>query len=129
LTKRLLVVDDEKDIAIVLEKGLEKYGFRVDMCLDPVKALMDYQPGAYDLLLLDFKMPGLDGYELYERIKKIDRKVRVCFLSATESSHLKEYKRRMPPLGKKHFVKKPVAIKDLVNHINSILEEVSDRVI
>jgi len=122
VSKRLLVVDDEKDIATVLEKGLEKQGFKVDWYTDSIKALMDYRPGSYDLLLLDFKMPGLDGYELYERIRKIDRKVKVCFLSAAESSYLKEYKRRMPPLDKKHFVKKPIAIKDLVNHINSILE-------
>jgi DNA-binding response OmpR family regulator len=121
----LLVVDDEKDIAIVLKKGLENYGFKVDMYLDPIQALIDYKPGSYDLLLLDFKMPGLDGYELFERIRKIDRKVKVCFLSAAEGSQVREY-RKQSTSDRRYFVKKPVPIKDLVDRINSILEEVSD---
>jgi DNA-binding response OmpR family regulator len=104
LFRRLLVVDDKKDIAIVLRKGLEKYGFKVDVYLDPIQALMDYKPGSYDLLLLDFKMPGLDGYELFERIRKIDRKTKVCFLSAAESSQIKEYKKQMTS-GKEYFIK------------------------
>jgi DNA-binding response OmpR family regulator len=126
LSRRLLVVDDEKDIAIVLKKGLEKYGFKVDAYIDPIQALIDYKPGSYDLLLLDFKMPGLDGYELFERIRKIDRKTKVCFLSAAEGS-IKEHKKRVTA-GKKYFIKKPVAIKDLVDHINLILEEESNTV-
>jgi DNA-binding response OmpR family regulator len=124
LSRQLLVVDDEKDIATVLKKGLENYGFKVDMYLDPIQALMDYKPGSYDLLLLDFKMPGLDGYELFERIRKIDRKVKVCFLSAAEGSQVKDKKQSTS--DRKYFVKKPVAIKDLVDRINLILEEVSD---
>lgn len=125
LPRRLLVVDDEKDIAIVLKKGLENYGFKVDMYLDPIQALIDYKPGSYDLLLLDFKMPGLDGYELFERIRKIDRKVKVCFLSAAEGSQVREY-RKQSTSDRRYFVKKPVPIKDLVDRINSILEETSD---
>ncbi|HEX2614346.1 MAG TPA: response regulator [Nitrososphaera sp.] len=125
LPRRLLVVDDEKDIATVLKKGLENYGFKVDVYLDPIQTLIHYKPGSYDLLLLDIKMPGLDGYELFKRIRKIDRKVRVCFLSAAEGSQIKEYKKQIIS-DRKYFVKKPVAIKDLVDRINSILEEVSD---
>jgi DNA-binding response OmpR family regulator len=125
LPRRLLAVDDEKDIAIVLKKGLENYGFKVDVYFDPIQALIHYKPSLYDLLLLDIKMPGLDGYELFKRIRKIDRKVKVCFLSAAEDSQIKEYKKQMIS-DRKYFVKKPVAIKDLVDLINSILEEVSD---
>lgn len=67
-------------------------------------------------------MPGLDGYELFQRIRKIDRKIKVCFLSAAE---VKEYKNKSTS-DRRYSVKKPVPIKDLVDRINSILEEVPD---
>ena len=45
-------------------------------------ALSNYRPNSYDLLLLDIKMPEMNGFELYEQIKKLDDKVKVCFISA-----------------------------------------------
>ena len=45
-------------------------------------ALSNYRPNFYDLLLLDIRMPKMNGFELYEKIKKLDNKVKVCFISA-----------------------------------------------
>jgi two-component system response regulator ChvI len=85
-----LVVDDEVDITTVSKLGLEEADLQVDVYNDPLLALSDYKPGIYDLLLLDIKMPGMNGFELYRKIKDIEEeekkvkngKPRVCFITA-----------------------------------------------
>jgi CheY-like chemotaxis protein len=85
-----LVVDDEVDITTVFKLGLEEADLQVDVYNDPLLALSDYKPGIYDLLLLDIKMPGMNGFELYRKIKDIEEeekkvkngKPRVCFITA-----------------------------------------------
>src|SRR5919204_4905954 len=78
--KSILLVDDEPDIIEILRVGLEDNGFRVDAFTDPELALSSFKSGAYDLLLLDVRMPKLNGFELYEQIKKIDNnKAKVCY--------------------------------------------------
>ena len=85
-----MVVDDEVDITTVSKLGLEEADLQVDVYNDPLLALSDYKPGIYDLLLLDIKMPGMNGFELYRKIKDIEEeekkvkngKPRVCFITA-----------------------------------------------
>ena len=85
-----MVVDDEVDITTVSKLGLEEADLQVDVYNDPLLALSDYKPGIYDLLLLDIKMPGMNGFELYRKIKDIEGeekkvkngKPRVCFITA-----------------------------------------------
>jgi DNA-binding response OmpR family regulator len=72
-SKRILVVDDEPDICIVYRIVLEDAGFECISYIDPVKALREFRPFYYDLVLLDIKMPGLNGFELYERMREIDK--------------------------------------------------------
>jgi DNA-binding response OmpR family regulator len=85
--KRILAVDDEPDINITLQAGLEGSGFHVDTFSDPELALSIFKPGLYDLVLIDIMMPKMSGFELYEQLKKIDPDVRVCFLTASEMYH------------------------------------------
>jgi CheY-like chemotaxis protein len=81
--KRILAVDDEPDVTLTLKLILEGSGlFDVDTYNDPEQALSSFKPGSYALLLIDFKMPKMNGYELYDKIKMIDDKVKVCFISA-----------------------------------------------
>src|SRR6266487_3796045 len=87
--RRVLVVDDEPDITSMLKIVLEDNGFNVDSFEDPVVALKNYKPSLYDLLILDIKMPEMDGFKLYEEIKKMDNKVKVCFLTASEMYYKK----------------------------------------
>ena len=81
---KILAVDDEPDLTKLCSLALEYHGFKVDTFNDPQEALSNYQPGYYDLVILDIKMPKMDGFELYDEIKKKDHKAKVCFLTASE---------------------------------------------
>jgi two-component system, OmpR family, response regulator ChvI len=74
-----------------LGKGLEKGGYDVDSFNDPMVALSNFKPDIYDLLLLDTKMPNMTGFELYCKLKEIDSKVKVCFITAYET-HYEKFK-------------------------------------
>jgi DNA-binding response OmpR family regulator len=82
--RRILAVDDNPDISLTVKEGLEASGlFQVDTFNDPELALSSFKPGQYDLALLDFRIPKMYGHELYDEMKKIDSKVKVCFMTAT----------------------------------------------
>jgi DNA-binding response OmpR family regulator len=81
---RILLVDNEPDIALAFKIGLEDNGFVVDTFNDPQIASANFKDGLYDLLLLDIKMPKMTGIEFYQRMKEIDKKVKVCFITASE---------------------------------------------
>lgn len=117
---RILVVDDEADITFIIKKGLEKEGFKVEAKEDPKKALKEYEPGKYDLLLLDIRMPGMTGFELYKEIRKIDRKVKVCFITAFEI-YFDEFKKVFPKIHVSCFIRKPVTLSQLGNAIREEL--------
>ena len=78
--KKILVVDDETDLTTLFGLVLEYHGFNVDTFNDPQEALSNYKPDYYDLVILDIKMPKMDGFQLHDKIKKKDRKAKVCFL-------------------------------------------------
>lgn len=67
---RIIAVDDEFDITFTLKMILEQSGFLPDVFNHPAIALSNFKPDYYKLILLDVKMPQLNGFELYEQIKK-----------------------------------------------------------
>ena len=118
---KIMIVDDNQDIARLFAITLQDNGFVVDVFNDPLYALSNYKAGLYDLLLLDIRMPGMNGYELYQKIKDIDDKAQVCFISAYEES-LNDFKRLFPSLEEVDcFVRKPVEIHNLVKIVKSKL--------
>jgi DNA-binding response OmpR family regulator len=121
--KKILVVDDEPDITSVLRKGLAQHGFDVDIFNDPVESLANFKIDHYDLLLLDINMPKMNGFELYKEIAKMDKKVKVCFMTAFEIYH-DEFKRSFPKLSLNCFANKPISINTLANLLKSKLEVV-----
>lgn len=119
--KRILIVDDEQDIATLFKVALERAGFIVDVFNDPLESLSGYKAGAYDLLLLDIKMPQMSGFELYDKIKHIDDKVKVCFITAFEE-YYDEFKKQFPYLEETEcFIRKPVGVVDLIRKVKSQL--------
>lgn len=120
MTKKILIVDDEQDITTIMKIGLKKSGFDVDTFNEPHTVLEKIQPGAYDLMLLDLKMPQMDGVSLYRKIKEIDSSARVCFITAIDSPD-EDLKKSASQLGIDCFIKKPVSMKDLVSKVQAIL--------
>lgn len=82
---KLLIVDDEKDIANLTKIWMESKGFAADTFYHPAKALESFKPDMYDLAIIDLLMPRMNGFELYEKLHKVDPKLKVCFMSASES--------------------------------------------
>jgi DNA-binding response OmpR family regulator len=120
--KRILAVDDEPDLTLTLKLALEGTGlFDVDTFNDPELALSNFKPGLYALLLLDFKMPKMTGYELYDKMKIIDNKVKVCFVSATYVNY-EAAREVFPFLELECFIQKPVEIDDLIRRVNAELD-------
>jgi len=120
--RMILAVDDNPDITLTVKAGLEASGlFQVDRFNDPEVALSSFKPGLYDLALLDFRMPRMYGHELYDEMKKIDDKIKVCFLTATYLNY-EDAKKAFPSLEIECFIQKPVSIKDLVRRVNAELE-------
>ena len=105
--------------------ALEESGFlHVEAFYDPVLALSRFKAGAYDLAILDIKMPEIDGFELYRKLRKIDNKLKICFLTAAELGTYKETDSDiMYELGKDYFVPKPVDTLDLINRLQVILSQ------
>jgi two-component SAPR family response regulator len=112
LRNRILIVDDEPDVALVLKLGLEANGFVVEAYNDPLKALSDFKANSYDLLLLDIKMPKMNGFELYGKLQQIDHNVKICFITAFEL-YFDEFRNMFPKLKVECFVHKPVSIDTL----------------
>ncbi|HKU49751.1 MAG TPA: response regulator [Nitrososphaera sp.] len=118
---RLLIVDDEPDLRKVMQRGLELAGCRVDSMEDPKSALAAFKPGLYELVILDIGLPEMDGFELYEELLRLDSTIKVCFLTAFDMEYFGEFRRRFPNVPGRCFVKKPVALRDLITLVQSQL--------
>jgi DNA-binding response OmpR family regulator len=117
---RILIVDDEPDITLSFKMILEGNGFKVDTYNDPLHATRNFKAGSYDLVILDIRMPKMDGFQLYEELKKIDDKVKVVFITAFDINY--EGLRKMyPELRIDSFVRKPVDSEYLINVVKDEL--------
>lgn len=117
---RILVVDDERDINTVVKKGLERVGFKVRTFNNPLDALSKFEAGSYDVALLDIRMPSMNGFELYKKLREIDSKIKVCFITAFEM-YEEEFKKLFPSYEVRCFIKKPIKLTDLIVEIEKIL--------
>jgi len=119
---RILVVDDEPDIALVIKQGLENVGYRVDAFNDPEEALSHFKPDYYDIMLLDIRMPRLNGFQLYRQLMKKDGSSKVCFMTAFDV-YKNEFAKMFPSYDIKCFIKKPIRISDLQAMVKGQLED------
>ena len=123
MKKRILVVDDEQDIAFTLKATLEETeSFQVETFTDPVLALSEFKAGVYDLAVLDIRMPEMDGFELCRKLRDVDSRLKICFLTAAELLYYQETDSDViDDLGKDCFITKPVDNENFVKNIESIL--------
>jgi two-component SAPR family response regulator len=77
--------------------------------------------GMYELLILDMKMPNMNGFELYRQIKKIDDKVKICFLTAGEMDYVQFRKELFPALDNNCYIQKPIENETLIKRLNKII--------
>lgn len=122
LKNRILVVDDEPDITLTFTKVLEAEGFQVDSFDDPHLALSNFSSGIYDIALIDIKMPQMNGFDLYRKLKNVDDNVQYCFMTAYEV-YYERLKKDYPGLNVGWFMRKPINSERLLREINSKLSE------
>jgi len=120
MSKRILIVDDEADVNTALRGIFESNGFTVDTYENPCHALENFKPHYYDLLILDIKMPEMSGFSFYREIKKLDEKMKVCFLTAAEINY-GEYSDILSSLPDNCIIQKPVTNEQLLKIINEVM--------
>ena len=122
-TKRIMLVEDEDDIILLFKMILESdVGLKVDSFTDPFSALNNFKLGLYDLILIDIALPKMNGFELYKKIRKLDNKVKICFLTAGEMYYEEVRKQVFQELEANCFIRKPVANEDLIQKVKDILK-------
>ena len=120
MTKRVLLVDDEKDLGKLFKKILEQNDIMVDFFSNPIEALEHFRPGYYNLIILDIRMPQMNGTQLYAEIRKLDSKVPVCFISAYEMT-IEELRQIIPDYISNCLMSKPIQKQTLVNRVQDVL--------
>jgi two-component system, OmpR family, response regulator ChvI len=120
----IMIVDDEPDTLFTYEWFLSDEGYNVEAFTDPQEALKRFvqleASSYYQLVLLDIRMPRLNGLQLYNTIKAINPKTKIMFCSALDVAE--ELTSILPDIKYNHIIKKPVEREYFVSKINSILK-------
>ena len=119
--KRIMIIDDDIDITNLFKIFLEINGYKVEAFTDPVKALNSFRKNNHDLILLDLKIPTIDGITLYKKIKEIDEQVIICLISA-DHNYIQNLKKGIIDI-EKIVIYKPILLKDLKNKIDSLVND------
>ena len=117
--KNILLVDDDKDLVDLFKTFLEYDGFKVDAFTDPVDALYSFKKDIYDLVLLDLKIPNLNGLILSQKLKNIDPALLFCFITGNKEfiEHIKRYNLDIDNI----IIYKPIWLNELRIKVNSLL--------
>lgn len=117
--KKILIAEDEKALARTLKLKLENAGYEITLVMNGDEALKELKSDCYDLLVLDLVMPGLDGFGVLERLRKMASKLPVVVLSNLSQP---EDLKRVSALGVSFYlIKSETSIKEVVAQINKIL--------
>ena len=114
-----MIIDDDKDITDLFATYLESNGYNINAYTNPVEAINNFRKNSHDLILLDLKMPTMDGMTIYHKIKEIDNNVIVCFTTA-DINYIKQLQKGIIDI-EKIVLYKPVLLKDLKNKIDWLL--------
>jgi CheY-like chemotaxis protein len=112
--KHILVVDDEEAVGYVFERYLAIKGYRVSLAYSGAQALEAFRRDTPDLVVTDYKMPGMNGDELLRQLRAIDPKLPAIMISANPIEV-------GPTLDGVRFFPKPVSLETLAEHVQAIL--------
>jgi DNA-binding response OmpR family regulator len=119
--RRILIIDDDIDINNLFKLFLEYDGYNVDAFIDPMDALYSFRKNAYDLVLLDLKMPKMNGMLLYKKLQNIDPNLLFCFITANKE-YIEHLKKSIADIDK-IVIYKPILLSELRSKVNSLLSE------
>jgi len=118
----VLIVDDEKNIRLTLAMALETLNLQVEMAAHGEEALQKLAEKSYDLILLDMRLPGLDGMEVLGRVVKTWSQSKVIVITAYGSSEMAV---GAMTLGAVDFLPKPFDPEDVRKTVTRILDQVA----
>jgi len=119
--KRILIIEDNRELAQLLELHLRDLSFRVDISLDGVSGVTKAEANKYDLIILDIMLPGLDGLEICRRLRSKSSFVPILMLTSKSS----EMDRVIGlELGADDYVTKPFSIIELMARVKAIIRRV-----
>ena len=116
-----MIIDDDKDITNLFSIFLEYNGYIIDAYTNSVEAFNNFRKNSHDLIVLDLKMPKMDGMTLYHKIKEIDNNVIICFTTA-DINYIEDLRKGIIDI-EKIVLYKPVLLKDLKNKIDLLLSQ------
>jgi DNA-binding response OmpR family regulator len=116
---RISIVDDDPDLTLTFKAALRKE-FSVEVFNDPIEALSQFKVACYDLLLIDIKMPKMNGFELHREMVKVDSKAKVCFITSFVT-YYESFSEIYPEFKVDCFIKKPIEMDILIRKIKAEL--------
>lgn len=123
--KNIMIVDDNDDVNLTFKIVLGEldHRLRIHSFSDPMDALQSFRPDIYNLIIMDILMPKMNGFELYDELRKLDSNVKICFLTAAKEIYYEAMIREaFPELDVNYFLKKPIANKDLIKQVSELLD-------
>lgn len=116
--RNIMIIDDEKDILFSFKQGLTHYGYSVETFSDPREALRRFgqvDGSHFELVILDLRMPDINGIELYRELKLINKKIKILIVTALDVAP--ELASLFPDLVRSNILKKPIGTDELINSI------------
>jgi two-component system, OmpR family, response regulator ChvI len=116
--KRIMIVDPSDDVNLTFKIVLSESDrrLRVQSFTDPVDALREFRPDFYHLVIIDILLPKMNGFELYDKLRSLDSKVKICFMTTGSEIFL------FPELDPNCIIRKPIANEDLLKQVQEALE-------
>lgn len=118
-TSRILIVDDEKNIRLTMSQALKPLGYEVSTAVNGEDALQQLAEWAFDLILLDLKMPGMDGMDVVRSVVELRPDIKIIIVSAhgTVEKAVEAMK-----LGAVDFIQKPLTPNEIRELVNRVLD-------
>lgn len=114
----ILLVEDDIDLNKLVNIYLSKNGFDVTSCYNGLEALEKFQEQNFDIIISDIMMPKINGYELLEELRSINKKIPFLFMSAKDDIPSKQ---KGYDLGLDDYLAKPISNEELLMHVKALL--------